>query len=265
VRIKRRGTAPLPQTNSKKLQRQYYQKPNLKEEKIMETINLLPEISEKSDVILAQLMKAKSEMGSAVKKDALNPFHKSKYASLGAHLDLSEPVLFKHGLLMMPTGNIINGQHVLVATLHHPESGQWLKSYLPLPNPKGDSQGVGASLTYMRRYAINSMFSLNAEDDDGETASGRGKYDKQAPKEQTPPPVQEETQESARVGKAEIIALTNLMNNLDKESLQSFRGWIKKTFKADSIQDIPKACFEMCMVSLNAKIKYLNDIKRAVA
>jgi hypothetical protein len=112
----------------------------------METISLLPEMSEKSDIILTQLMKAKSEMGTAVKKDASNPFHKSKYASLGAHLELCEPVLFKHGLLLLPTGNIINNQHMLVATLHHPESGQWLKSYLPLHNPKGDSQGVGASL-----------------------------------------------------------------------------------------------------------------------
>jgi hypothetical protein len=67
----------------------------------MENLNLLPEISEKSDVILVQIMKAKSEMGSGVKKDAANPFHKSKYASLGAHLDLSEEILSRHGLLMM--------------------------------------------------------------------------------------------------------------------------------------------------------------------
>ena len=52
----------------------------------MEAIGLLPETSEKSEIILAQLMKAKAEMGSAVKKDAANPFHKSKSASLGAHL-----------------------------------------------------------------------------------------------------------------------------------------------------------------------------------
>src|SRR5271170_1615078 len=138
----------------------------------METTAILPEISAKSDVILAQLMKAKSEMGSSVKKDATNPFHKSTYASLGAHLELSEIVLAKYGLLMLHTPNMINNQHILIATLHHPESGQWLKSYLPLSNPKEDSQGVGASLTYMRRYSINSMLGLNAEDDDGETATG---------------------------------------------------------------------------------------------
>lgn len=226
----------------------------------MELISLLPEMSEKCDIILSQLMKAKSEMGSAVKKDATNPFHKSKYASLGAHLDLCEPVLTRHGLLMLPTGNIINGQHMLVTTLHHPESGQWLKSYLPLHNPKGDSQGVGASLTYMRRYAINSMFSLNAEDDDGETAAGRGKYDKQSAKDNNNPPAP--PQESDKIGKAEIVNITNLIQQLDEVSNKSFCEWIKKTFNAASIHDIPKTAFEKCMVSLNAKIKYLKDQER---
>ncbi len=234
----------------------------------MENLNLMPEISEKADVILIQLMKAKSEMGSAVKKDSANPFHKSKYASLGAHLELSEAVLFKYGLLMLHTPNMINSQHVLVATLHHPESGQWIKSYLPLHNPKSDSQGVGASLTYMRRYSINSMLGLNAEDDDGETASGRGKYDKKETKQENQPPTPPETenkQEVERIGKAEIIALTQLINNLDEESNKSFRNWIKKTFKADAIGDIPKNCFEKCWASLNAKIKYLKDQDRVVA
>lgn len=232
----------------------------------MEILSLLPEISEKSDVILVQLMKAKSEMGSAVKKDASNPFHKSKYASLGAHLELSETVLFRNGLLMLHTPNMINNQHMLVATLHHPESGQWIKSYLPLHNPKADSQGVGASLTYMRRYSINSMLGLNAEDDDGETASGRGKYDKQVPKENNiPSPDPEKKQETERVGKTEIISLTTLINSLDEESNRLFRNWIRKTFNAESIQEIPKAYFEKCMVSLNAKIKYLKDQEKAMA
>ena len=175
---------------------------------------------------------------------------------------------------MLPTGNIINNQHVLVATLHHPESGQWLKTYLPLHNPKGDSQGVGASLTYMRRYAINSMFSLNAEDDDGETASGRGKYTKQQEKEEpkTPPtptsaPENKQPEKSEKIGKAQIINIQNLLKQLDKASEISFLGCIKKTFNADLVQDIPEIGYEKCMASLNAKIKYLKDQEktRAVA
>lgn len=227
----------------------------------MDNLTLLPEVSEKADVILAQLMKAKSTMGSVVRKDASNPFHKSKYATLGAHLELSETVLHDHGLLMLHTPNIINNQHILVATLYHPESGQWIKSYLPLPNPKADSQGIGASLTYMRRYSINSMLGLNAEDDDGETAAGRGKYDKQKAKEdgkKAEPTIE-------RLGKPEIVAVSNLMKTLDKDSHKAFIDWIGKTFEAKSIQDIPKECFQRCMTSLNNKIKYLKDQEKASA
>ena len=233
----------------------------------METINILPEASEKAEIILAQLMKAKAEMGSAVKKDAANPFHKSKYASLGAHLDLSESVLFKHGLLMLHTPNMINNQHVLVATLHHPESGQWIKSYLPLHNPKGDSQGVGASLTYMRRYSINSMLGLNAEDDDGETASGRGKYQEKEKNNGNSVPLQQPKEEVSqeKIGKTEIIALTTLVNSLDEESNKSFLEWIRKTYNASGVNELPKACYEKCMANLNAKIKYLKDHQKAVA
>lgn len=231
----------------------------------METINILPEASEKAEIILAQLMKAKAEMGSAVKKDAQNPFHKSKYASLGAHLDLSESVLFKHGLLMLHTPNMINNQHVLVATLHHPESGQWIKSYLPLHNPKNDSQGVGASLTYMRRYSINSMLGLNAEDDDGETASGRGKYQDKTNGNSTTTQQTKETLPVEKIGKAEVIALTNLVNTLDKESNKGFLEWIKKDFNATTINDLTKDCYEKCMTKLNAKIKYMKDQEKVVA
>lgn len=236
----------------------------------MNELNLLPEYSEKHDVILDRIMKAKSDMGTAVKKDSENPFHKSKYASLGAHLDLCEPVLLKHGLLMLPKVNVLNNQFILIATLHHVESGQWAKSYLPLLNPKNDSQGVGASLTYMRRYAINSFFSLNAEDDDGETASGRGKYDKQAAKtakaekeDKNNNAQQQQQQEKPaaveRVGKAEIVALTGLVQKLDEENNQRFLAWIKKHYNANCLQEIPRSCFDKCMISINAQIKYIND------
>jgi hypothetical protein len=237
----------------------------------METTSLLPGYSEKSEIVLSQLMKAKAEMGSTVKKDSNNTFYnknsnKNTYASLGAHLELSESVLFSHGLLMLHTLNVINNQHILVATLHHPESGQWIRSYHPLPNPKGDSQGVGACITYMRRYSINSMLGLNAEDDDGETAAGRGKYEKQVPQAHKNPPIEPiEPPVIEKLGKTQIIALTGMINQLDKESDKSFRGWIKTAFNAESVQDIPKGAFEKCMVSLNAKIKYLNDQERAIA
>lgn len=143
--------------------------------------NLKPQMSEKFDIVLAKLMKAKQEIGT-VKKDSKNPFHKSNYASLNAYIDASEEHLIENGLILIQAGNGSFSEPIIVATLIHPESGQWLKSYLPILNPKLDSQGLGASVTYMRRYSIATLLGLVSEDDDGETASGRGKYDQQKKK-----------------------------------------------------------------------------------
>jgi len=143
--------------------------------------NLMPQMSEKNDIVLSKLMKAKQQIGT-VKKDSKNPFHKSNYASLNAYIDASEEHLIENGLILVQAGNGSFSEPIIVATLIHPESGQWLKSYLPILNPKLDSQGLGASVTYMRRYSIATLLGLVSEDDDGETASGRGKYDHQKKK-----------------------------------------------------------------------------------
>lgn len=230
--------------------------------------NIFPEMSEKSDIVLSQLMKAKHEMGSAVKKDSANPFHKSKYASLGAHLDLSEEILFKHGLLMMQCSNFSNGEPMLIATLHHPESGQWIKSYMPLPNPKGDSQGVGASITYMRRYSINSMLGLNAEDDDGETASGRGKYEKkEAAKPAAPvatPPTQTVGQvqgspSKPKVNQQQINTIKMLESKLDTKGKQRLYDRLNELYNISKIEDLDAEHFTKVLGGFENAVKYLED------
>jgi len=221
--------------------------------------------SELINELAAALSKAQGEMQAAI-KDKVNPFYKSSYADLGSVWDAARPVLSKYGLCVMQTTEMLPdaSKIVMVTTLAH-TSGQWVKSYLPLNPSKNDSQGVGAALTYLRRYSLSALVGVVCdEDDDGETSVGRGKtQNNQKPPQQA---IKQETQEkNEKVGKTEIIALTNLIQNLDEESNKSFLDWIKKSFNAESIQDIPKACFEKCLVSLNAKIKYLKDQERAIA
>lgn len=246
-----------------------YLKP--REEEMMTPINILPEYSEQFDVVLLQLMKAKHEMGSAVKKDSANPFHKSKYASLGAHLDLCEDVLFSHGLLMMHTTNFVDGVHMLIATLHHPESKQWTKSYLPLPNPKNDSQGVGASVTYMRRYSINAMLGLNAEDDDGETASGRGQYAKKEAAEKTKsaplaPPVAQATVGQSqpnfnkqKVNPVQVEAIKSLEVKLDKVSKDKLYARLAEVYNINRIEDLDADNFTKVLGGFQNSAKYVED------
>ena len=216
--------------------------------------------SEVINELAAALSKAQGEMQAAV-KDKINPFFKSSYADLGSIWDAARPVLSKYGLCIMQTTEIApdRNQVIMVTTLAH-TSGQWMKSYLPLNPSKNDSQGMGAAITYLRRYSLSAIVGVVCdEDDDGETAVGRGRNQKP----QAPPQPQQGTIE--KVGKTEIIAMTTLIQNLDDESNKSFLDWISKNFNAKSVQEIPKACFEKCMVSLNAKIKYLKDKEKTMA
>ena len=222
--------------------------------------------SETINELAAALSKAQGEMQAAI-KDKINPFFKSSYADLGSVWDAARPVLSKYGLCVMQTTEINSdgSKIIMVTTLAH-TSGQWVKSFLPLNPAKNDSQGIGAAITYLRRYSLSAIVGVVCDnDDDGETSVGRGKTQQQNNQTSPLPPEKKEEAPAERIDKTEIIALTTLIQNLDEESKKSFLDWIRKSFNAESIQDIPRMSFEKCMVSLNAKIKYLKDQERAIA
>jgi len=104
-----------------------------------------------------------------IKKENVNPFFKSKYASLPAILDVVEKPLLECGLNIMQFPSNCNG---LTTILSH-TSGEWIMGEYIMNPIKDDPQGRGSSITYQRRYAIGAILSLNIdEDDDGNNASG---------------------------------------------------------------------------------------------
>lgn len=115
--------------------------------------------------LLSKISEVKSEIGT-LSKNASNPFFKSKYLDLGEILSNLEPILQKHKLLLL--------QPVLdnsVSTeIHDLESGEIIKSAIPLPNIQ-DPQKIGSAITYYRRYSLQSLLALQTDDDDGNKAS----------------------------------------------------------------------------------------------
>ena len=110
--------------------------------------------SELINELATALSKAQGEMQAAI-KDKVNPFYKNAYADLGSVWDAARPVLSKYGLCVIQTTELSpdRNQVMMVTTLAH-TSGQWMKSYLPLNPAKNDSQGMGAAITYLRRYSL---------------------------------------------------------------------------------------------------------------
>lgn len=110
-------------------------------------------------------------------KNAVNTFFKSpgspqgsKYADLAEVLQTIRPIASKHGLSFVQGVAYTDGLARVVTRLMH-KTGQFLQEELDIPLTKKDAQGLGAALTYGRRYAVAAMFGIAQDDDDGNTAS----------------------------------------------------------------------------------------------
>lgn len=119
-----------------------------------------------------KLLKAQQEIG-AIKKESNNPFFKSKYFDINAILSEVKPILNKHGLVVLQPLDLIEGRNGLRTAIVEAESGKVIvqgSCFLP----EGlDPQKTGSAITYFRRYALQSLLALEAEDDDGNVASGK--------------------------------------------------------------------------------------------
>ena len=106
-----------------------------------------------------------------VGKDKKNPFFKSSYADLASIMLEAQPVLTKHGLSVVQLLDNLDGKPALTTILLH-TSGQNIQATIPLILSKEDPQGVGSSVTYMRRYGYAAALQIVIdEDDDGNRAS----------------------------------------------------------------------------------------------
>jgi hypothetical protein len=103
-----------------------------------------------------------------VKKDANNPFFKSKYASLSNILDVVNDPLNESGLTFCQFPTDTNG---LTTILMHAESGEYIQATYEMTPTKNDPQGRGSAITYQRRYALAAILGLNIDDDDDGNAA----------------------------------------------------------------------------------------------
>ena len=83
-----------------------------------------------------------------IRKDATNPFFKSKYASLSNILEaINEPLIEADlAVCQFPTGE--NG---LTTILIHGQSGEFMQSAYEMKPVKNDPQGIGSVITYQRQ------------------------------------------------------------------------------------------------------------------
>lgn len=111
-----------------------------------------------------KLLLIQKEIG-AIKRDATNPFFKSKYFDINSLLAEVKPILNKHRVVLLQGLTSEGGKLALETTLLDVDSRDDIKYLCPLPEGS-DAQKTGSAITYFRRYALQSLLALEAEDDD---------------------------------------------------------------------------------------------------
>ena len=114
-----------------------------------------------------KILKIQSEIG-VLSKTETNPFFKSKYLDINGLLAQLLPLLEKHGLTVVQPLSNIGGRPALLTQVYDDKSPDPLISeFMPLPELQ-DPQKMGSAITYYRRYSLQSLFLLQAEDSDGD-------------------------------------------------------------------------------------------------
>lgn len=137
------------------------------------------------DLVSAALVAVQGEL-EAASFDSQNPFLRNRYASLGAIIETSRPILAKHKLAVQQVPTTTADGKLAVTTIIRHASGQWLDGgtlALAIGDEKGKSlaQVAGSICTYLKRYAWASNLGMYAdEDSDGESGE-RVKPVKRAP------------------------------------------------------------------------------------
>lgn len=138
-----------------------------------------------------KLLKIQEEIG-AIKKDSVNPHFKNKYFDINTLLGVVKPILNSHGVLLLQGLTHINGKIALETRLVDKDKkivakstentglivydGEDVVYTCPLPDCP-DAQKYGSAITYFRRYALQSLLALEAEDDDANVAANITKPD----------------------------------------------------------------------------------------
>lgn len=116
--------------------------------------------------ILPSLLLSQKEI-ETVKKEANNPYFHSKYADLNSLIDSCKEILNNHDVVVLQP---INEGIVETILLH--VSGEWVSSQTKIVcKSDNNPQDQGSAITYARRYGLQSLLFMSAEDDDGEKAA----------------------------------------------------------------------------------------------
>lgn len=185
------------------------------------------------------------------KKNAVNPFFKSRYTTLDEILRTVSPVLGKHGLAVMQEVTSDGGDVSITTRLIH-ESGQWLEAEpMTLKVEKNTAQGQGSATSYGRRYALSAVLGVASEDDDdGNAAEPRERSNRSnnKPKQSYNKPKQNKEEMEKEAKQRQLVELAKI-----KKQVDAMPEIIKEKYKKESSG-------ELTIKELDGLIDYLKEL-----
>jgi len=205
----------------------------------------------KSETIseLAKALNAFQGKVQPVKKDAVNPFFKSHYATLDAIWEGIKKPLTDSGLSVTQTLDIVDdGKNLLDTTLLH-ISGEWVSGSMAINPVKDDPQGLGSAISYARRYSLCAMLGVVADEDDDANVATKPKAEAK-PKAKAPVSPTVETTQTDEIITSETMTPEILFNLIAEKmtwkSPATARSWIVNKCKIEEsrIDSEPEAVFQ---------------------
>ena len=117
--------------------------------------------------LYSALIKARAEIPNPTKD---KKGHNYMYADLPQIINISVPILAKHGLTVMQPISSEGDQIVVETIIVHGESGEYFSRKCGWPRMQGramnEMQAMGSVITYARRYALAAILNIAQEDKD---------------------------------------------------------------------------------------------------
>lgn len=171
-----------------------------------------------------------------VEKKRVNPFTKSKYASLDDVVNAIKPLLKSCELMVNYQIQKDGDDTVLITKVTH-VSGEQIESKTPLMSGV-KAQDFGSELTYMRRYTICALLNVVETDDDDGNATMQP--------------------EELKITEKQKSTIFDLLDAVDADSSR-FKSYLNKTFNAQDIEDLTSKQASICIKTLEAKYKRLQN------
>lgn len=190
--------------------------------------------SESTTALIAALVKARPAF-KPVLREAVGQVGQNReyrYADLSALLEATVPALTAQGLAVLQAVDAETSS--LITRLAH-ISGEWAEAAYPL-NLDLPPQQFGSSLTYGRRYSLQALLCLAAEDDDAQAVEKAPK-----PKAKTATPINliTEAQRKRMFAIAQQAGWTH----------DQMKGYFRLTYGVESTKDLPASRYDqVCQV-----------------